>query len=89
MDRTSFPPVGELPYLLTLLGYGFYWFQLSKDAKPPAWHEERAPREDLPMLVIFDGWTSFFPDRVPPWRTALATKLREQLETRVIPNAPR
>ena len=23
-----FPPVGELPYLLTLPGHGFYWFQL-------------------------------------------------------------
>jgi maltose alpha-D-glucosyltransferase/alpha-amylase len=26
--RTSFPRVGELPYLLTLAGRGFYWFQL-------------------------------------------------------------
>jgi maltose alpha-D-glucosyltransferase/alpha-amylase len=25
-----FPRVGELPYLLTLGGYGFYWFRLSK-----------------------------------------------------------
>jgi maltose alpha-D-glucosyltransferase/alpha-amylase len=25
-----FPPVGELPYLLTLPGHGFYWFQLSQ-----------------------------------------------------------
>src|SRR5437868_755865 len=24
-----FPRVGELPYLLTLPGHGFYWFQLS------------------------------------------------------------
>ncbi|WP_170140856.1 maltose alpha-D-glucosyltransferase [Allonocardiopsis opalescens] len=23
-----FPPIGELPYLLTLPGHGFYWFQL-------------------------------------------------------------
>ncbi len=26
--RTSFPPVGELPYLLTLAPRGFFWFQL-------------------------------------------------------------
>jgi maltose alpha-D-glucosyltransferase / alpha-amylase len=26
---TSFPRVGELPYLLTLPAYGFYWFQLT------------------------------------------------------------
>ncbi|MDP9396848.1 MAG: maltose alpha-D-glucosyltransferase [Actinomycetota bacterium] len=25
---TAFPPVGELPYLLTLGGHGFYWFRL-------------------------------------------------------------
>ncbi|MDX6278742.1 MAG: maltose alpha-D-glucosyltransferase / alpha-amylase, partial [Nocardioidaceae bacterium] len=25
-----FPRIGELPYLLTLPGHGFYWFQLSE-----------------------------------------------------------
>jgi maltose alpha-D-glucosyltransferase/alpha-amylase len=25
-----FPPVGELPYLLTLAGHGFYWFRLRR-----------------------------------------------------------
>jgi len=25
-----FPPVGELPYLLTLPGYGFYWFEITR-----------------------------------------------------------
>ncbi|MGH3497287.1 MAG: maltose alpha-D-glucosyltransferase [Nocardioidaceae bacterium] len=29
LGGTEFPPVGELPYLLTLSGYGFYWFRLS------------------------------------------------------------
>jgi maltose alpha-D-glucosyltransferase / alpha-amylase len=24
-----FPEIGELPYLLTLAGYGFYWFRLT------------------------------------------------------------
>jgi maltose alpha-D-glucosyltransferase/alpha-amylase len=24
-----FPRIGELPYLLTLGGYGFYWFRLT------------------------------------------------------------
>ncbi len=27
---TSFPRIGELPYLLTLPAYGFYWFRLEK-----------------------------------------------------------
>ncbi|MCW8096382.1 alpha-glucosidase C-terminal domain-containing protein, partial [Streptomyces tauricus] len=29
-----FPAIGELPYLLTLAGHGFYWFRLRKDATP-------------------------------------------------------
>ena len=26
--RVAFPPIGQLPYLLTLPGHGFYWFEL-------------------------------------------------------------
>ena len=29
--RTRFPPIGELPYLLTFAPRGFFWFQLRKD----------------------------------------------------------
>jgi maltose alpha-D-glucosyltransferase/alpha-amylase len=29
--RTRFPPIGELPYLLTLTGRGFFWFRLHKE----------------------------------------------------------
>jgi len=83
--RAAFPPIGELPYLLTLTGSGFYWFRLSKDAEVPAWHEERLVRDDLPVVVLFDGWTSFFRDRVVPWRIAMATKTRQQLEEQVLP----
>ncbi|MCM2326708.1 MAG: maltose alpha-D-glucosyltransferase [Lysobacter sp.] len=83
--RAAFPPVGELPYLLTLPGSGFYWFRLSADAEVPHWHEERLTREDLPVVVLFDGWTSFFRDRVVPWRIAMATKTRQQLEEQVLP----
>jgi len=32
-----FPMIGQLSYLLTLPPYGFYWFSLTADAKPPAW----------------------------------------------------
>ena len=27
--QVEFPRIGHLPYLLTLPGHGFYWFQLS------------------------------------------------------------
>ncbi len=38
LGGVPFPPVGELPYLLTLGGYGFYWFRLSAPAEeaPPS-----------------------------------------------------
>jgi maltose alpha-D-glucosyltransferase/alpha-amylase len=28
LGGVTFPRIGELPYLLTLGGYGFYWFRL-------------------------------------------------------------
>jgi len=85
LGRTVFPPIGELPYLLTLHGHSFYWFQLMRDMEAPPWHEERLPREELPVLVLFDGWNSLFPDRVVPWRIAMAEKVRLQLETDALP----
>ncbi|HEX5460053.1 MAG TPA: maltose alpha-D-glucosyltransferase [Steroidobacteraceae bacterium] len=85
LGRTPFPPVGELPYLLTLPAYGFYWFRLSREATPPPWHDERLQREDLPVLVLVEGWNSFFPDKVASWRAGLARRLRTQLEERIVP----
>lgn len=85
LGRAAFPPVGELPYMLTLPAHGFYWFRLSTDVEVPEWHEERGMREDLPVLVLFDGWMSFFRDRVVPWRIGMAEKVRAQLEAEVLP----
>ena len=33
LGRTRFPPIGELPYMITLAPYGFYWFQLKERDK--------------------------------------------------------
>jgi maltose alpha-D-glucosyltransferase/alpha-amylase len=85
LGRTAFPPIGELPYLLTLPAHGFYWFRLATDVEVPRWHEEHLAPEDRPMLVLFDGWSSFFRDHVVPWRIGMAEKLRTQLETQVLP----
>jgi maltose alpha-D-glucosyltransferase/alpha-amylase len=85
MGRTAFPPIGELPYLLTLPACGFFWFRLATDVDVPHWHEERLAPEELPVLVLFDGWTSFFRDRVVPWRIRMAEKLRTQFETETLP----
>jgi len=83
--RNAFPPIGDRPYLLTLPAYGFFWFRLSADAVPPSWHAETRPLEDLPTLVLFDGWNSFFRNRVVPWRMTLAEKTRQQFERELLP----
>jgi len=85
LGQTPFPPIGELPYLLTLAGYGFYWFRLSHEAAAPKWHAERLPRDDVPVLVLINSWASFFPERVTAWRASAATQLRRQLEERLLP----
>jgi maltose alpha-D-glucosyltransferase/alpha-amylase len=85
LGRTSFPPVGELPYLLTLPAHGFYWFRLATDAPVPDWHKEMIVSEEAPVLVLFDSWTSFFRDKVVPWRIGMAGQLRAQLENEVLP----
>ena len=85
LGRAAFPPIGELPYLLTLPGHGFYWFLLTTHADVPAWHEEHLPPEEAPVLVLFDGWKSLFPEQVEDSRRALAQKVRTQLEQEVVP----
>ncbi|TPE48170.1 maltose alpha-D-glucosyltransferase [Amaricoccus solimangrovi] len=37
-DQSPFPPIGELPYLLTLPPFGFYWFHLADETGGPSWH---------------------------------------------------
>jgi maltose alpha-D-glucosyltransferase/alpha-amylase len=32
LGGVPFPPIGELSYLLTVGGYGFYWFRLTTGA---------------------------------------------------------
>jgi maltose alpha-D-glucosyltransferase/alpha-amylase len=85
LGRTSFPPVGELPYLLTLPAHGFYWFRLSTDAPPPSWHHDMLVSEEAPVLVLFDSWMSLFRDKVVPWRIGMAEQLRAQLENEILP----
>jgi maltose alpha-D-glucosyltransferase/alpha-amylase len=56
LGEETFPPVGKLPYLVTLPGHGYFCFRLATDAKPPAWHEERLPPQQLRVLVLAQGW---------------------------------
>jgi maltose alpha-D-glucosyltransferase/alpha-amylase len=34
LGGTHFPPIGELPYLLTLAGHGFYWLRIPRKPQP-------------------------------------------------------
>jgi maltose alpha-D-glucosyltransferase/alpha-amylase len=48
--RVEFPQIGVLPYMLTLAGHGFYWFELSRPTEDPA-HPESWEREEHPSAV--------------------------------------
>jgi maltose alpha-D-glucosyltransferase/alpha-amylase len=83
IGRSSFPPIGELPYMLTLPGYAFYWFDLAESAQPPSWHEEHLPAEERPWLVLFNGLDSFQSGSAD--REIATAKLIAQLEREVVP----
>ncbi len=49
--HTEFPPIGELPYFLTLGPHSFYWFSLHPSERPPEFHVE-----ELPVLEATGSW---------------------------------
>ena len=52
-SESALPPIGDLPYFLTLPPYGFYWFLLASDWAAPDWHERRgAAVPELSTLVV-------------------------------------
>jgi maltose alpha-D-glucosyltransferase/alpha-amylase len=61
LGRTNFPPIGDVPYIVTLGPYGFFWFLLREpDAStvevPRTWAE-------FETLVVTDGWNSLLHGR--------------------------
>ncbi len=46
--HTAFPPIGELPYMLTIAGHGFYWFALERTRQGS--DELRALTYDAPAI---------------------------------------
>ncbi|MGN6550525.1 MAG: putative maltokinase, partial [Pararhizobium sp.] len=74
--RSAFPPIGDLPYLLTLPAYGFFWFILADEEKAPSWHETMP--EILPEFITLTA-------RDGRLETALTGRERRQLETEVLP----
>jgi maltose alpha-D-glucosyltransferase/alpha-amylase len=87
LGKTAFPPIGDLPYLLTLPAHGFYWFELASaaQAEAPTWHEKHLPPEEPPWLVLFAGLASFDVESVEERRRQLAAGLLAQLQDDVLP----
>ncbi len=61
LGRTSFPPIGEGPYLVTLGPYGFYWFLLGETAESAS--DVQTTPVEFVTLVATDGWRSLLQDR--------------------------
>jgi maltose alpha-D-glucosyltransferase/alpha-amylase len=72
LGRARFPRIGELPYLVTLPPYGFYWFHLHSE--PQEWQEPVLPHE-VTTLVLGDDW-----------ETLVSGRNLRALETEVLPS---
>jgi len=64
LGRSSFPPIGELPYFVTLPAYAFYWFLLADKAAAPSWHENfLSPLPEFVTVVTTEGWSGVLSGR--------------------------
>jgi maltose alpha-D-glucosyltransferase / alpha-amylase len=57
LGRSAFPTIGDLPYLLTLQGHSFYWFDLMM---PQEMTGLQPPPPEFVTLVMPQGWTDLF-----------------------------
>ncbi|UOM36861.1 maltose alpha-D-glucosyltransferase [Acuticoccus sp. I52.16.1] len=74
--RTAFPPVGDLPYMLTLPAYGFFWFALAGAEEAPTWHDPLP--ETLPDFITLTTRSGRIGD-------AIEGRERSQLERETLP----
>jgi maltose alpha-D-glucosyltransferase/alpha-amylase len=58
LGRSVFPSIGELPYLLTLQGHSFFWFDLLMTSQESA--SLQAPPPEFVTLVMPQGWPDMF-----------------------------
>jgi len=84
LGNSSFPPLGDLPYFLTLPGYSFYWFRLATEAAAPSWHQESPRYTEPPVLVLPAGRETIRSVYRAPLR--LPSRQLAQLEREALPN---
>ncbi|MFL6840093.1 MAG: maltose alpha-D-glucosyltransferase [Bradyrhizobium sp.] len=58
LGRTRFPAIGELPYMITLAPYGFYWFQLQERDKSQAAPPPLVPEFETLVVPVNSTWMS-------------------------------
>jgi maltose alpha-D-glucosyltransferase/alpha-amylase len=58
LGRTNFPPIGELPYMITLAPYGFYWFQLRVKEEPKHVATTAVPEFETLVVPVGSTWMS-------------------------------
>ena len=58
LGRTCFPTIGELPYMITLAPYGFYWFQLQEPDKSEQAKPSAVPEFETLVVPVGATWVS-------------------------------
>jgi maltose alpha-D-glucosyltransferase / alpha-amylase len=58
LGRTRFPAIGELPYMITLAPYGFYWFQLRERDKSEHVPPTAVPEFETLVVPLGATWVS-------------------------------
>jgi len=76
---TEFPPVGDLPYLMTLGPYASYWFLLQQPDEATLDQPFDGEAGAWPRLAVTGEWTAVFEGRA---RSALERLLPDYLRTR-------
>jgi maltose alpha-D-glucosyltransferase/alpha-amylase len=58
LGRTRFPAIGELPYMITLAPYGFYWFELQERDKSEPVKPRAVPEFETLVVPLNSTWVS-------------------------------
>ncbi len=58
LGRTRFPAIGELPYMIMLAPYGFYWFQLQERDKSEHTAPSVVPEFETLVVPLGATWVS-------------------------------
>ena len=63
LGRTRFPAIGELPYMITLAPYGFYWFELQEPDKSIPVTPRAVPEFETLVVPLNATWVSLARER--------------------------